>query len=129
MACKTAHGIIMELGVKDEEGYRAFTLNGANTSRVYGGYGLTGGIPKDFALAWLEKYRRLPMVMKGIVYIEGDEASAIAHAKDNRDVKNGLEPWSPTAAAAAKGSKLELDPDYRKQVATNVDRARTVEML
>lgn len=130
MACKTAHGIKMEVGEIGKPGYRTYTLNGANSSRVFGGYGLTPGIPKDFAIKWLQDHEHFPMVVRGHIYIEGDEQSAIAHAKENKDVRTGVEPWNPLVGADGKAvSKDQIDPNYVKQVQENPMRQRSVDLL
>lgn len=130
MGCKMQHGIKMELGRPGQPGYRTYTINGANSSRVYGGFGLTPGIPKDFATKWLADNEHMTFVARGLVYMEGDEAGAIDKAKERKSERSGLEAWNPLVGADGKPvPKDQIDPNYVKQVAENPQRQRSIDLL
>lgn len=121
MGCKLPHGYILELGT------RSFRLNGNNSARIVGGYGLTEGVPKDFAEAWLTKNADLAPVKNGLVFIQSSMKEARAEAADRRTLKTGLEPVDPMAktpdgAPLDKAAELAL----RKQRAENPDRNRQI---
>lgn len=94
VGCKLPNGLICELGSRDDENYRAVRLNGANDTRVIGGYGLTQ-VSEAFWNAWVKKHARLDFVKKALVFVEGDRESAEAHAAETAEVKTGLEPLDP----------------------------------
>lgn len=94
VGCKLPNGLLCEMGKFGDDGYQAYTLNGANSSRVHGGYGLTH-VPADFWAAWVKKNKRLTFVQKAMVFAQGDLASAEGHAIDLTAVKTGMESLDP----------------------------------
>lgn len=127
IGCKLPHGLVCELTNSNKETIR-YTLKGANSARIIGGYGLTEGVPRDFFEQWLRKNSKHPAVVQGSVFMHTSTASAIDHAKDNRKVLTGLEPINPLVEASRRG--LEMDDEdkraYLKQVAENPDRNRQI---
>ncbi|MDK1195306.1 hypothetical protein QMW88_04050 [Cronobacter dublinensis] len=85
VGCKLPNGLIVEQG-----GYRV-TLNGANTSNVIGGYGLTDGVDKDAFEKWLAVHKDQPYVKNELVFAQAKANSARDKAKENAKVKTGLE--------------------------------------
>lgn len=118
MGCKLPNGLIIE------HGGRRFTLKGSNAARIVGGYGLTEGVPKDFAEAWLKSHADLGTVKNGLVFIQTSESSAKAAAKERRDVKTGLEPIDPLKAPPGIDVDKAAQAALRKQQAENPDRNR-----
>lgn len=112
VGCKLPNGLLAELGQRGDSRYQAVRLNGTNTARVIGGYGLTEGVPTDFITEWLNKHQDLDFVKKGLVFIHGDNASAEAQAKEMSAVKNGLEPLDPMKP----GRGVEADLDHLKRL-------------
>lgn len=107
VGCKLPNGLLCEMGSRDDENYHSVRLNGANDSRVIGGYGLTQ-VPEDFWNAWVKKHARLDFIKKAHVFVEGSRESAEAHAEEAAEVKTGLEPLDPL--------KKITDPDTGRVV-------------
>lgn len=100
VGCKLPNGLILEVAGK------AIQINGANSSRIIGGYGLTEGIDKDFFDAWLKQNAGLSFVKNGMVFAQSKSTDAIAEATEKAEVKTGLEPKS---AEDAKAAGVEID--------------------
>lgn len=88
VGCKLPNGLHI-----DVQGKRA-TLNGANSSRIVGGYGLTQ-VDKDFWDAWVKDYADSPLVKNHMVFAQGTESSAVSKAGEQADVKSGFERLVP----------------------------------
>ncbi|EGT4273709.1 hypothetical protein VWS36_004198 [Cronobacter sakazakii] len=85
VGCKLPNGLVVE-----QEGYTV-TLNGANSSNVVGGYGLTEGVDKDAFEKWLEVHKNQPYVKNELVFAQAKANSAQSKATENASVKSGLE--------------------------------------
>ncbi|ELQ6249048.1 hypothetical protein AUN02_14555 [Cronobacter sakazakii] len=85
VGCKLPNGLVVE-----QEGYTV-TLNGANSSNVVGGYGLTEGVDKDAFEKWLEAHKNQPYVKNELVFAQAKANSAQSKATENASVKSGLE--------------------------------------
>lgn len=95
VGCKLPNGLLCELGARDDENYYSVRLNGANDSRIEGGFGITPNVPEDFWNKWVKTHARLDFVKKGLVFVEGDLDSARDHAEERSGVKTGLEALDP----------------------------------
>lgn len=121
VACKLPSGLVMRLfqshdidypmfggGYKtvsewrQMEGAPTYELNGfshhlemAPEYAIAGGYALTPGIPKDFWEMWLEQNQSADFVKNNLIFAAGSENSARAQAKEQREVKSGLERLDP----------------------------------
>ncbi|ELY2788730.1 hypothetical protein SMC59_003189 [Cronobacter sakazakii] len=85
VGCKLPNGLVVE-----QEGYTV-TLNGANSSNVVGGYGLTEGVDKDAFEKWMEVHKNQPYVKNELVFAQAKANSAQSKATENASVKSGLE--------------------------------------
>ena len=85
VGCKLPNGLALE-----QDGYRV-TLNGANSSVVIGGYGITEGVDKDAFDKWLSVHKEQPYVKRELVFAQAKTNSAQAKATENARVKTGLE--------------------------------------
>ena len=85
VGCKLPNGLILEIG-----DYKV-ALNGANSSLVVGGYGLTEGVDKDAFEQWLAVHAAQPYVRNDLVFAQAKTNSAQAKASENASVKSGLE--------------------------------------
>jgi hypothetical protein len=115
VGCKIPNGIKLQLRHPSHDNGRGemvagpvkaeFTLKGPSrplnimpdsfaAELASGGFGLTE-IPEDFWLEWVSGNLTLDMVAKGFIFAEDDHASAVDHAKDNKDVRTGMEPADP----------------------------------
>lgn len=70
---------------------------------IRGGFGLTHGIPKDFAKAWFEQNKLNPLVKNGLVFMANTENEGRAKAKEFAGLKSGLEPIDPANPAERAG--------------------------
>jgi kynureninase len=92
VGCKLPNGLIIELGDKRAE------LNGANSSEIVGGHGLTENVDKEFFDAWMEKYKDLDFVKAGHLFAHEKEVNVKAQAKEKAKSKTGFEKLSPDDA-------------------------------
>ncbi len=127
VGCKLPNGLFLDLKTKSGDEQRV-VLKGANDSRIVGGYGLTEGVPAEFITEWLKRNARHPAVVNKHIFLHDQTESAVSIAKENREVKTGLEAIDPISNGMLKKSKdgNELDPEavkaYNKQKATNPNR-------
>ncbi len=95
VGCKLPDGLIIEF-----EGHRLH-LRGSNSSRVFGGYGLTPGVDKAFFESWLGLYGKdYEPVKQGLIFVQSDDSRARAQANEQADVKNGFEGLDPNKPVA-----------------------------
>lgn len=88
IACKLPHGL--QINVKGV----SLTLRGSNSTGAIGGYGFTQ-VREDFWQAWLATHRTYTPVQKGLIFAHPKAQSAKAKAKEQAEIKNGLEPLNP----------------------------------
>src|SRR6185312_11914688 len=69
-------------------------LNGANTSNVVGGYGLTE-VDSDYWEKWYEQNKDAPYVKNHLIFAEHSRERGMAHALDSQSITTGLEPIDP----------------------------------
>ncbi|MDQ0019003.1 hypothetical protein [[Curtobacterium] plantarum] len=86
VGCKLPNGLVI-----DVDGAQPVVLAGANASNVIGGYGLTENVDKAVFDKWLEQHKDQPYVKNELVFAQAKTNSAESKAKDNADVKSGLE--------------------------------------
>lgn len=89
VACKLGNGLIIDL-----DG-RSYTLQGSNSDEAIAGYGITEGIPEDFYKQWSEQYKDLPAVKQGLIFANTRRESVVSQARQQKDLKTGLEPIDP----------------------------------
>lgn len=85
VGCKLPHGLVITVGG------RSVTLNGVNSSRIIGGYGLTV-VDKDFFEAWKIEFSTSPLVRNDLIFDQDTAAKAESQAKEQAEVLSGLEP-------------------------------------
>lgn len=95
VGCKLVNGLIIEVADKK------VTLNGANSSEIIGGHGLTE-VSKDLWDAWYAANKELTFVKKGLVFASVKEADAKAQAKERAKNKTGLEGLDPADPMAKR---------------------------
>lgn len=111
VGCKLPNGLVCEMGKLGDETYTTVRLNGANSARVVGGYGITPGVSASFWNAWMKKNKGLEFVRKGLVFAHTDEASAADHAKDRAEVRSGLEALDPMKKVTGPDGKVLVETD------------------
>ena len=109
IGCKLPNGLICEMGRYGDDDFTRVVLNGSNSAKVVGGYGLTN-VSKAFWEAWLTKHQRLDFVRKGLVFQHSDEASARSHATEMSGLRTGLEALDPTKPLAGTTDKVTGKP-------------------
>lgn len=85
VGCKLPNGLLLE-----QDGYNVL-LNGANSSNLVGGYGLTEGVDKDAFDKWIKTHADQAYVKNELVFAQAKTNSAESKAKENGGVKSGLE--------------------------------------
>lgn len=86
IGCKLPNGLHAELdGV-------SVHFNGANSSAVHNGHGITKNVDKDFWDAWLAKNQGLAFVRNGFVFAHEKPARTASQAKEQEGEKTGFEP-------------------------------------
>lgn len=85
VACKLPHGLVLTVGGK------SVTLAGSNSSRIIGGYGLTS-VDKDFFDAWSKEFASFVPLKNGLIFAQDSGAKAEGQAREQADLKSGLEP-------------------------------------
>lgn len=109
VGCKLPHGLIIKTGGK------AVTLNGANSARIVGGYGLTQ-VDKDFFEAWKKEFAQFPPLKHGLIFAQEKPASADSQAKEQADIRTGLEPIDPAKPApGVRPEAYEGKPDGKPE--------------
>lgn len=117
VGCKLPNGLVCEMGKVGDENHTVVRLNGANSARVIGGYGLTQ-VSAEFWGAWVKKHKSLQFVRDGLVFAHGDDASASDHAKDFITKRTGFEAIDPTKKILGPDGKtplLETDIEHWNQ--------------
>ena len=69
-------------------------LNGANSGRIVGGYGMTQ-VDAEFWAEWMKTHKDFPPVKSGAVKAQPTRERAMAQAMDEKDLKTKLEPIDP----------------------------------
>lgn len=101
VACKLPTGLHLEMPHPSTGEHMRVTVAGpANARLVSNGFGLTSGVDRDFAEAWFKAYANYHPVKTGQIFIETDRQRAKDHAKENREVRTGLEPNDPNKLPA-----------------------------
>jgi hypothetical protein len=108
VGCKLPNGLIIQVGKT------RLLLNGSNTQKILGGYGLTHNVDASFFAEWMRLNESSVLVKKGIIFAQEKEVNAKAQASDTRDVNTGLEPMSKTDKPTAGVSQtVPLDPGQK----------------
>lgn len=95
IGCKLPNGIILRVASG-----ASVTLNGANASRIVGGYGLTPDVDKGFWEAWKKEYATFEPLKNDLIFVQDSASKAEGQAREQADVKSGLEPLNKDQPAA-----------------------------
>jgi len=96
VGCKLPQGLHLHLGEA------RVTLNGTNSARIIGGYGLTE-VDASFMETWLKNHADTRAVKNGFIFVQSKLNDAEAEARDNTENKNGFEGVNPKEPV--KGTK------------------------
>ena len=102
VGCKLPNGLHL-----DVQGKRA-TLQGANSARIIGGYGLTQ-VDKELWDAWVKAYADSPLLKNHLVFAQGNEASATSKAEEQGSVASGFERLQPGKGVLAEVQTAKQD--------------------
>ena len=69
-------------------------INGVNSSRVIGGYGLTRNVDLSFWEEWWKQNSTGPLVKNNLIFNQSSLEKAEDQAAEQKDVKSKLEPLS-----------------------------------
>lgn len=70
-------------------------LNGANSSGVIGGYGLTENVNAELFDRWMKQDPTFAPLAQGLVFVQSTTQRAASEAKDRAKLLTGLEPIDP----------------------------------
>lgn len=68
-----------------EVGDQRHLINGANSSEIFGGHGITEDVPQELWGAWLAEYKNHDLVTGGFIFAHESKKEVKAEAKDNED--------------------------------------------
>ncbi len=120
--CSLPNGIdiFLEEKFRDDQGNERWReiedarvkLNGANSSLVIGGYGLTE-VAADFWEAWVKSHQRFQPLRIGAIKAQPSRERASAQAMDEKELKTGFEPLDPDKP----GAGLQRVPEKEQKAA------------
>lgn len=90
VGCKLPSGLHLDIPGKGR-----VTLNGANSSNVIGGHGITENVDAEFLAAWMKMYADHPAVKAGLIFAHEKASSTTAEARDKTKNKSGFEGIDP----------------------------------
>lgn len=94
VACKLPNGLVID------HKEQTVTLVGSNDSGAVGGYGLTPDVDIDWYNDWATgPAREFPPVVKGLIFVAGNDRNAADQALDQQDERTGLEGLDPAKPA------------------------------
>ena len=103
VGCKLPHGIILELDQKVGDFYTGtgdrIELLGANSSAVFGGYGITENVDEELFDAIMEQKKGFPPIKSGLIFKQSSVERAEDQAVEHAAVRSGLEPLDPNKPA------------------------------
>jgi hypothetical protein len=89
VACKLPHGLQLDVEINGVR--NRFLASGSNSSAVFGGFGLTDGVPKDFWEAWKKEHAHMPYVKREQIWAIKDRRSAQDKAIEMAEIRHGME--------------------------------------
>lgn len=95
VGCKLPNGLMIQ--VSDA----AVKINGANSTTIVGGYGLTE-VDEAFWTQWKKEHADWPMVKNELIFAQVKPKDAEAAAEERRDQKTGLEQMKQKSDKIAK---------------------------
>ncbi len=89
VGCKLPNGLVIEV---DD---RSAVLNGANSSEIIGGHGITEHVDADLFREWMKRHADRDMVKNGFVFAHEKGKNTKAEAQEKAGNKTRLEPIVP----------------------------------
>lgn len=103
VGCKLPNGHIIQVDKT------RVILNGAKTSGIAGGYGMTV-VDASFFAQWSKENAKSPLLLNGIIFGQSKEANAKAQAADTKEIRTGLEPMAQGKPVPGVSQPVQLDP-------------------
>ncbi|MDS7935662.1 hypothetical protein RMB03_17425 [Acinetobacter sp. V91_7] len=97
-AAQTPTGTMVTIGCKLPTGFvmqvekTCISINGANTSKLIGGHGITEDVPLTFWEAWVAEHKNHDFYLNGLVFANSKLKSTESEAKEKVDNASGTEP-------------------------------------
>lgn len=85
IGCKYPSGVLLQVGTT------TFPINGANSSEIYGGHGITDDVPQALWDAWLVENKNHDLVKKGFIFAHEKRSNAKAEAKEKVSTRTRAE--------------------------------------
>lgn len=123
IGCKLPHGLIIEIGTPEDEGYVSVTLKGGNSSAIIGGYGLTR-VSADVWAEWVRTHKFFPALRNGQLFVTPSEPDAQGEAVTRANVKTGFEGVDPENPPAEFG--IQPDRDHLRMLQREVRRTEAL---
>lgn len=92
IGCKIPNGVVIRGADKQ------IVINGARSSNIVGGYGLTEDVPADVWDEYAKAHAKSPAILNGLLFAVGDMKSAKDAATERQNEKTGLEQIKPEDA-------------------------------
>lgn len=86
IGCKYPTGVLLQVGTK------TFSINGSNSSEIFGGHGITDDVPKDLWEAWCAQNKQHDLLTKGYLFAHESRKDTKAEAKEKVTNKTKAEP-------------------------------------
>ena len=86
VGCKYATGVLIQVGNVTH------TINGANSSEIFGGHGITDDVPKALWDAWLAENKNHDLVKNGFIFAHEQRKEVKAQAKEKVSTRTRAEP-------------------------------------
>ena len=88
VGCKYPTGVLIQVG------NMTHTINGSNSSEIFGGHGITDDVPKALWDAWVAENKNHDLVTGGFIFAHEQRKEVKAEAKEkvaNKTKAEGLE--------------------------------------
>ena len=85
VGCKYPTGVLLQVGDVTH------VINGANSSEIFGGHGITEDVPKPLWDAWLAANKNHDLVVKGFIFAHSQRKDVKAEAKEKAKEKTKAE--------------------------------------
>jgi hypothetical protein len=82
---------------------------------VVAGYALTPNVDKEFFDEWLRQNADHAAVKANLIFAHGNRAVVSDRAKEQKEVRSGLEPLNP-ARVMRNGKSVPVDPRFPSQI-------------
>lgn len=96
----------------------------APRTKIVNGYALNENVPRDIARQFMEQNKYSDFVTNGIVFVEDSMEDAIAHARDNKGIRSGLEQLDPRTTTV-NGKQVPADARWPRPAKPEVSDLQT----